>query len=75
MYRKNFSEVCKGLFLKNCTSISHLQNHVTTQLALPSSQPSRPLYFGQGIEGDLHAQQIVMQSCIQQSIAHTVHDV
>ena len=48
---------------------------VATQSALPSSQPSRPLYFGQGIEGDLHAQQIVMQSCIQQSIAHTVHDV
>ena len=48
---------------------------VTTQSALPSSQPSRPLYFGQGIEGDLHAQQIVMQSCIQQSIAHTIHDV
>ena len=48
---------------------------ITTQSALPSSQPLRPLYFGQGIEGDLHAQQIVMQSCIQQSIAHTVHDV
>ena len=48
---------------------------ITTQSALPSSQPLRPLYFGQGIEGDLHAQQIVMQSCIQQSIAHTIHDV
>ena len=29
---------------------------VTTQSALPSSQPLRPLYFEQGIEGDLHAQ-------------------
>ena len=46
---------------------------VTTQSALPSSQPLRPLYFGQGIEIDLHAQQIVTQSCIQQSIAHTIH--
>ena len=40
-----------------------------------SSQPSKPLYFGQGVEGDLHAQQTVMQSSIQQSIAHTIHDV
>ena len=46
---------------------------VTTESA--SSQPSRPLYFGQGIGGDLHTQQIVMQSRIQQSIAHTIHDV
>ena len=48
---------------------------VTTQSALPSGQPLRQLYFGQGIEVDLHAQQIVMQSCIQQSITHTIHDV
>ena len=34
----------------------------------------KPLYFGQGVEHDLHTQQIVMQSSIQQSIAHTIHD-
>ena len=48
---------------------------ITTQSALPSSQPSKPLYFGQGVEGDLHTEQIVMQSNIQQSIAHTIHNV
>ena len=48
---------------------------ITTQSALPSSRPLKPLYFGQGVEGDLHAQQIVMQSSIQKSIAHTIHDV
>ena len=29
---------------------------ITTESALPSSQPLRLLYFGQGIEGDLHTQ-------------------